>query len=228
MFLCLALAACAGERSAAPDELAGVHDGKTAAVLLRFVMVDQHGARLNPFDRPIVQLIFGRVRFAMGDFDSGGAPTKGIRSEGPTPIEIGQKTWSARYSYVGRFLSKAARDEGWMALFLPPGYYYVSVYAKDDCGPDNQLCLDWLPQWRIEVPSGVPLVYAGTFRLSDVTDWLSTDRLDQAATRIASETEVAIEFARRDLPSLPPPVARPAVRHTGPYLLGIPAAAATP
>ena len=45
---------------------------------------------------------------------------------------------------------------------------------------------------------------------------------NQAATIVADEAETAVQTARRDLPSLPPPVTRLAVLHTGPILLDVP------
>ena len=46
--------------------------------------------------------------------------------------------------------------------------------------------------------------------------------LTQAASEVSVDRETATAVARREFPSLPAPVTRLAVPHTGPFLLGVP------
>lgn len=82
------------------------------------------------------------------------------------------------------------------------------------------------PVWRIEIPRGVPLLYAGTLALGETTErgifstlWLG---LDPARTEVRDETAAATALAARDLPGLPPPHTRLMQRHSGPIRLGVP------
>lgn len=203
LLLLLALVGCI-EHPLRPEESAAIESRQSALVLLRFAGTDQNGDRLEPFTAWDGDFL----RIAIGDFDSGGVPQ-------------GRKV---------RTLNPAARDEGWIALVLSPGYYYL-VFGKN-LGANTPLHADSLPRWRIEVPPGAAVIYAGTFRLKATTGYvLLVGRrilsFDQEATTIEDERETALETAGRDLPSLPPPVARLAVRHSGPILLGLPPARAS-
>ena len=212
--LCLVLVACAthGEVAAMPQELSAVAARGTAAVLIRFDGVDENGGPLRPF---VGKLAPSYLAFSIGDSDSGGVPLKGVRPGYFSGMGVSQ--------YHARFLSKESRDEGWIALFLPPGYYYLAL---------TEIYYVGVPQWRLEVPSGIPAIYAGTFYLSGETSpdfWWGgryVSALNQDATQIRDESDLAVKVARRDLSSLPPPVTRLVKRHSGPYLIGIPPAAA--
>lgn len=178
-------------------EAAAIESGGGSVVLVRFAGQDQNGARLE---------LFGHVgwpgeylQIAIGDSDSGGVP---------------------KWREV-RTLGSAARDEGWLTLVLPPGDHEL-VFGMSDIRSQAES----LPPWRIEVPPGVPVVYAGTLHLSGLTKhiWLQGTRIisiDQAATTVEDETEAAVQTARRDLSALPPPVTRLAVQRTGPPLPGV-------
>lgn len=179
-------------------EAAAIKSGGGAVVLLRFVGQDQNGDRLE---------LFGHVgwpgeylQIAIGEFGSGGV---------------------LEWREV-RTLGSAARDEGWLTLVLPPGYHDL-VFGMSHILSQAES----LPPWRIEVPPGVPVIYAGTLHLSGLTKhiWLQGMRIvniDQAATTVEDETEAAVQTARRDLSALPPPVTRLAVGHTGPLLPRVP------
>ena len=187
------------------SESAAITGGHSAVVLLRFSMQDQNGKGLDPFAEVEHSGAINERGVSVGDFDSGGEPK--LRDV--------------------RTLSIQARNEGWLILTLPPGYYYL-VISKAVFGV---LYSESPPRWRIEVPPGVAVIYAGTIRLHVTTGGLSgylfgrpgeIGRLDEATTMIEDESGLAVQAARRDLPTLPPPVTRLAVRHTGPLLLGIP------
>lgn len=80
------------------------------------------------------------------------------------------------------------------------------------------------PNFRIEVPPGKPLIYAGTFHV-DCPSPVAVFNADvESATAVVEDqSEAAAAVARREFPSLPPPVTRLAVQHSGPILLGVPA-----
>lgn len=208
------LAACAaGQQAAAPDELAGVRDGKTTAVLLRFVLTNQDGKAVKPFEGAIPNLLL-----SIGDFETGGEPTKEVIPG----FEL--KPRSVR-PYPGRLLSKASAADGWMTLFLPPGYYYLGLgdpYVS--WVPDKtKMFIPGSPEWRIAVPPGVPVLYAGTFHVSVRTSLGSV--YNQLATWVDDQSSLAADVARGDLASLAPPVTRVAARQAGPRLLGVPTVA---
>jgi hypothetical protein len=200
-----------------PDELAAIDSGASAAVLLRLVAHDETGNSLDPFGPdPFVFDKAGHrsktgsyLGIDIGDFDSGGKVPK---------CKCSVDDFEQLHDF--HILSTEAWNEGWLTLILPPGYYYLvgpsfpNFYPRQDTS---------LPRWRIEVPKGAAVIYAGTFLLHRSTGsfWVRGG-LDPAATKIEDETDLALQAARRDLPSLPPPVTRITIRHTGPILLGIP------
>jgi hypothetical protein len=185
------------------EEAAAIKRGDSAIVMLRVTVEDQDG---NPWDHPFIGPFDSRNygRLPVGGFDTGG---------------------QLKYHDI-RNISEDAWNEGWLTLLLPPGYYYFASalfpYPSSVSVPVR------VPRrWRIEVPPGAPVVYAGTFHLSGKVSTPLFDRkqlvgVNGAATRIDDETALAAEIARRDLPSLPPPVTRLAVLHTGPILLDMP------
>jgi hypothetical protein len=201
----LALGACASVAPFDDAALAPVLRGEKAAVLLRFVVTGDDGRDMPPFAHAMGDDSLG---LAIGDFDSGGVPERRI--------------------LAARFASGAAQAEGILVLFLPPGHHYLAIQgARRTDAFTYGASFRTVPRWRIAVPAGVPLVYAGTFRIrADVVGLLFGDvvigRVDQAATVVERDEAWARMVAARDLPGLPPPVTRLAVRHAGPILLGLP------
>jgi hypothetical protein len=185
--------------------LAPVRRGEQAAVLLRFVVTDEEGKDIPPFAHALGDDSLG---LAMGDFDTGGLPTRRVV---PT-----------------RFASTASQAEGTVILLLPPGYHYLVIQGArrtDALTYDARFART--PRWRIAVPPGVAVVYAGSFRLrAKAIHLLFGDtvigEVDQEATVVQDEAAWARSAAARDLPTLPAPMTRLAVRHTGPVLLGLP------
>lgn len=191
-------------------ETSAVRQGSETLVLLRFTARNGEGKPVDLFD-----LQTTGIRIGLGDFNSGGVPK----------------------TYDFKVLSGAGRAAGWIALVVPPGYYYLAVqrpFQGMSAEPGSFLDADsifvGLPRWRIEVPQGTPVLYAGSFRLSVRTWWnlLGPDHFDinQGETRIEDERDAATAISRRDAPTLPPPVTRLAVLQTGPVLLGMPASTA--
>jgi hypothetical protein len=185
-----------------PDELAAIDSGASVAVLLRLVAHDEMGNRLDPFKASYRSKTGSYLGLDIGDFDSGGKVPK---------------------MHDFHILSTEAWNEGWLTLILPPGYYYLVIGPYTFAGnyrPEDYYTS--LPRWRIEVPKGAAVIYAGTFLFHHFTGSFWPRGPLDPATKIEDETDLALQAARRDLPSLPPPVTRITIRHTGPILLGIP------
>ena len=206
MVLLLLVAGCSPKvvNPWSPDELSAVNHGDRAIVLLRFTVQDQKGNRRDPFldlehdwEHEFLLSLY------VGDFDSGG--------------QLKPQAF--------RILSTEGRNQGWLTLRLPAGYYYLAlgadIFFRTQTVFGNDARAEYMkaaPRWRIAVPPGARVVDAGPFQLVEP----DIGTVDQAATKIEDETAMAIETARRDLPSLPPPVTRLAVRHTGPFQLDFP------
>jgi hypothetical protein len=203
-----ALALAAGCSAVAPFDaamLAGVARGEEALVMLRFVVTDQDGKQVAPFPGLIGDDNLG---LALGRFETGGVPTEPL--------------------VAARFPTAASRAEGIVYVLLPPGYYYLAIQGARRTDVVTYAARSRaLPRWRIAVPAGVPVLHAGTFALQGQSermllgDVLIT-AIDQAATVILDEGEAARSALARDIPGLPSPVTRLAVRQEGPILLGTP------
>jgi hypothetical protein len=205
LIVCLLLTGCggiSGEPPVTADELTSVREGAKAAVVIRIDGEDQDGKALRPF------ATFGAITLRIGDEETGG--------ELSTVTIPGGLKKMGKIKYLGRFLSKESRDDGWLVLFLPPGFYYVTLLASKPPVP---------PPWRVEVPSGVSVIYAGTIYLSAEAENVFSvirDIKKINTIRLENESDQAAAFARRDLGSLPAPVTHLAVQHSGPYRFGIP------
>ncbi|WP_291298287.1 hypothetical protein [Elioraea sp.] len=201
----LSAAACAVVAPFDDQALAPVRRGEAAAVLLRFVVTAEDGRDILPFDHAVGDDSLGLAR---GDFDSGGVPEGRI--------------------IAARFPSEAARRDGALVLLLAPGYHYLAIQGARRTGAlAYQAGFRAVPRWRIAIPERVPLIYAGTFQIrANAIDLMFGDvvigAVDQAAMVVEDDTGWARMAAARDLPGLPPPVTRLAVRHAGPVLLGVP------
>jgi len=184
-----------------PAETAQIRNGQAAVLLVRLACTDQRGVACQPLMQNLTQ---GLIRLGLGDFDSGG--------------EL--------QDFFFRAPSDAAWADGWFMLVRPPGYYYFTPQRPEDsanilvtAGRHRPVIL-----WRIEVPAGVPVMYAGTIVITERSDPGIFDRLWTGidATNIRDDSAAAARLVARDLPGLPPPVTRLAVRHTGPIRLGVP------
>lgn len=185
--------------------LASIRRGETAAVMLRFVVTNEAGDDVRPFAAGMSDDSLG---LALGDFDSGGL------------LEAGR--WPARIP------GEAAQADGLVVFLLAPGYYYLAIQgARRTDALTYGARYRTVPRWRLAVPARVPLLYAGTFMLHARSERLLfgdivITAVDQAAAVVTDETGWAQRAAVRDLPGLPAPVTRLAVRHEGPVLLGTP------
>ena len=183
-------------------EAAAAKSADSTIVLLRLMVQDQKGDHFDPF------ALSSEFKLYIGDFDSGGIPK---------PHDF-------------QFLSEALKSEGWLMLRLSPGYYYIHggifhshsiFFARDEDAPRR-----WRT-FRIEVPPGVPIVYAGTFHVVGNSRYVLTQgrqivEIDSSATSVEDETDLAVQTAHNALPALPRPLTRLAEQNFGPILLGVP------
>lgn len=201
----LALGACAVVAPFDDEVLAPVLRGEKVAVLLRFVVIDQKGRSIQPFSHAMGEDSLG---LALGDFETGGAPHNRVLG--------------------ARFASDAAREEGALVLMLPPGYHYLAIQgARRTDAFSYEARFGRVPRWRLAVPRGPSVIYAGTFNLRARSIALLfgdmvIGTVDQEATVVEDNAIWAAMAAARDLPRLPAPVTRLAERHVGPVLLGTP------
>lgn len=201
----LLMAGCVTVAPFDAPNLSRVRSGEEAIIMLRLSFTDHNGAQLAPFTFWLPEV---NLELEIGDFDSGGMASQQIR--------------------VNRFPTAASRDEGFIYLFLRPGFYYLTIKGgvSNDSIADTP-GLQTITRWRIEVPQGIPILYAGSIMLNGTSYRLPQDEIvitsvDQGATKVIDETERARSAAARDLPNFGALVSRPAIRHTGPILLGIP------
>jgi hypothetical protein len=185
--------------------LESARSGGKTIVMLRFRFTDQDGRALPPLEGSASGDGLGLM---LGDFDSGGVPERRLPAV--------------------RFPTPAARTDGIVYAVLPPGYYYlVFQAARRTDAFAYQARFRAVPRWRLAVPAGVPVLYAGTFSLRGRSERMLLGdvlivAIDQEVTVVEDESGWARAAAARDLPGLPPPVTRLAVRHAGPILLGTP------
>jgi hypothetical protein len=207
LFALVLLAGCIGV--GAPDQatLEAVRAGRQSIVMLRFVATDQDGQAVAPFAHAM--LADDNLRLAFGGFATGGIPDD-------------------VYPLV-RFPTREAREEGMVYVPLAPGFHYLAIQGarRTDVFADARRRRT-APLWRIEVPPGVQVLHAGTFRLTVKSETLLfgdivITAIDHAATRVEDDADHAAAAAARDLPGLAPLATRLAVRHEGPILLGTPA-----
>lgn len=197
--------ACAVVAPFDPATLAAVRSGGKTIVMLRFRFTDQDGRAFPPLEGAASGDGLGLM---LGDFDSGGMPERSLPAV--------------------RFPSEAARTEGVVYAFLPAGYHYLVMQgARRTDAFTYAARFRTLPRWRIAVPAGVPVLYAGSFALRGRSETMLfgdvlITALDQDGIVVEDESDWARAAAARDLPGLPPPVTRLAVRHAGPILLGTP------
>jgi hypothetical protein len=213
LMLTLLVGECAPDAPVSRDEMVAIHDGRSAVILLRIVGTTQRGEPLKPL--PEVH------QFDRDREKSGGVRVGGMTFPPPPPASLDY-----------RILSEEGQMDGWVAFIRPPGYYYLDFLVLRGKGeaPQREQGEPQLLAWRIEVPPGEAVIYAGTFRLSgsalgpgccgrdDLLIWIG-----YTTAQVEDESRDAALMARRDLPSLPQPLTRLAVLHSGPKMRGVPA-----
>ena len=135
-----------------PDDKAAINAGDKGLVLVRVLCTVD--------DKPFEPCIFRRndpllsdklfVGFAMGSFETFGEP-------GNVKVQA---------------LSDESFDQGWAFFLLSPGIYYLYLRGPDSSQVSTSQRLDYysrhknVPRWRIDVPEGGKLIYAGTLTLA--------------------------------------------------------------
>jgi len=200
LLLALPAPGCALEALPAGDA-ARVRAGTHTLLLLRAQAIDQFG------DHHPVTGDSDPLPLALGTFDTGGVP----------------QPW------LFRPLSPAAGAQGWLTTVLEPGRYYLAINsAQYNPGTGIGRAKTAMPRWRIAIPRGVAVVYAGTLNVGEVSGHGLFGRyrqgFDPGRTNVSDETEAAAAVLARDLPGLPPPRTLLMRPHEGPLLLGPPRA----
>ena len=207
--IALFVAGCAVVMPPSTAELNQVGRGETAVVLIRFVGEDSEG---RPFETFGGALSDDNIGLAIGNFETGGLPTQ-------------------RLDWV-RFLSEESRRKGWIYLVLAPGTHYLAVQAsRQTDGFIYAAQFKTAPRWRVEVPSGAAVVYAGTLDLRGTTmELLFGGRhmvaIDGDNSAVRDESALAGAIAAANLGGLGPPQTSLMTRHTGPLILTTPPAEA--
>lgn len=178
------LAGCASTGKPTERENAAVLGGERTIVLLRVVCAIENQQAFEPFASSLVD---DNVSFGLGTFETGGVPVR---------------------SSSLRFPSPASRNQGWTYFVLPHGTCYLAVYPPRRTGAfayDRSLINT--PRWRIDIPQGAGLVYAGTLHLTGKSDWLIgggriMNSIQHAATTVGNEQARAGKIAAECFPEL--------------------------
>jgi hypothetical protein len=185
-FAALGCFGCAQSGPPSQSVIERARGGEEALVLVRVTFAANDGRRFEAFAHIAASENIG---FALGDFETGGVPSKGIDHTLP-------------------FLSEASRKDGWTYFRLKPGKHYLAVQ-----GPRRRNYFAYArafrtaPRWEIEVPAGAAVIYAGTLHLRGTTRSLliEQDRIGAiTGAEVADETQAAA-LAAQHLSSLGPP-----------------------
>jgi hypothetical protein len=147
LLMCAAVAAtamcgCAVYRMPSEKQLAAVKEGRKAIVLVR-VTCDVNGTPYEAFSR--FDLPDDNIALGIGSFETGG--------------EVEQK--------IIPFLSEQTKKDGWTYFVLEPGIHYLAALPPRRTNVKNYAAQFHDAQlFRLDIPDGTPLVYAGTLHLS--------------------------------------------------------------
>lgn len=137
-----------GPGSPSARETKAVGAGEKAIVLLRVRCTIESQQPFEPFGNSLDD---DNVSFGLGSFETGGEPER-------VPL---------------RFLSPESRKNGWTYLVVPHGVHYLAVYPPRRTDVFTYArAIKGAPRWRIDIPQGARLVYAGTLRLAGTSDGL--------------------------------------------------------
>lgn len=133
------LSGCVFSTGRPPADVVAARDGPGRAVVLVQLTTRIDGRELPAMP---AMLPMDSIWLAWGGFDTGGR------------LEMARQ----------RFFSNESRREGWTYLLLEPGIHYFSVNTPQGGGAiDYDRSWRHLPTaWRLDVPEGVPVIYAGT------------------------------------------------------------------
>ena len=181
----------AANRPPTDKELTG-KDGKPLTVLLIRIVTEVDGSPTGPF-RHIASV--DNVTFGLGGFETG----MGVK-------EIGAK-----------FLSDDTRKEGWTYLLVKPGLHYLAV-REPMWKNAFAYSARWktCPRWRVEIPPGSRVHYAGTLFLPGSGRAMlfgprQMVEFDSSRLEVRDESVRAAEICRQYLAGLVPLTIRMAV-----------------
>jgi hypothetical protein len=163
------------------EERTAVAASAKAIVLFRVQCTIENGQPYEPFRHLMDD---DNISVGLGSFKTGGVPER----------------------LANRFLSPESRKDGWAFLVVPPGTYYLAFYPprRTDAFTYARGIKD-AARWRIDIPSGARIVYAGSMRVSGASDPLLSGgsimrsiRADEMS--VANDEELAHELVKRELP----------------------------
>jgi len=182
-------------------QYAAIQAGKRAVVLLRVTAELKDGTEVAAFPSPLTGDIIG---LGLGGFETGGE----VKRTSPTS------------------LSAETRRQGWIYFILEPGIYYLAVQgARTGDVTAYERELKSLQPWRIEIPVGSPVAYAGTLHLECQSKWYigggkSCNFIEGIVVR--NEQALAMTISEKYLSDLGPPQTLLMQRHSGPIILRTP------
>ena len=179
------------------SELSAIDAGKMTLLLLR-VIVSIEGEEHPAFFLGSVTV--HNIYVGLGTFETGGQP-RGVAS---------------------RFFSEDSLAQGWTYLYVPPGSQYLAFHAVG--GGAAQF--ERMQRWRVDVPDGSKLVYAGTMAVdgAGISRWLPQAPLLRNFSRmeVRDERGEAQALADRYVPGLGPIQTALMQSHDGPIILRTP------
>jgi len=235
----LLLAGCIGIQSLQPPtpaQMARVNDGSHALLLARLDCAGQDpepasGMSLYTSQLPGVP----RLEFILGDASSGGRPkwadsrtdfrilSDAARADGWIALikPPGQYTLFFTTLVHGAVWNRAGwypGKEPWLSMgdiYDPVG----DAEATRRGQPASHIAdRRHKPTLRIAVPTGVPVLYAGSIHVNCPSNRVAAQSLVRSvAATVEDQTPSARAVAERELPDLPAPVTRLAVPQTGPF-----------
>ncbi|MDX1484932.1 MAG: hypothetical protein R3229_10645 [Alphaproteobacteria bacterium] len=188
-----------------PDELADAARAGKAVVMVR-ILGEADGEPISVFESSHWE---DNLAVALGGFETGGEVAP-----------LGTLRW----------VSEAARKEGWIFFVLAPGTHYMALQPPRLTGFFTyQARWRHAPRWRIEVPAGLRAGYGGTLILpGKASKWAFGAKflmfLAPGRSRIVNHEKRAAELFAAHLPGLGPPTRIEMVRHAGPVIIRTPQA----
>ena len=181
------------------EEYAAIRAGKRAFVLLRVTAELKDGTEVAAFPSPLTG---DSVSLGLGGFETGGE----VR----------------RASLPSSFLSTETHRQGWIYFILDPGIYYLAVQGGLTTDPAT-----WVgPQrWRIDIPVGSRVAYAGTLHLKCWSKWYISGAKSCNVVEgivVRNEQALAMTISAKYLADLGPPQTLLIQRHSGPIIIRTP------
>lgn len=165
-------------------EMTAVSVGEKAIVLLRVESTIENQQPYEPFASSHPD---GNISFGLGSFETGGEPKR---------------------TEIQRFLSPESRRSGWTYFVLPHGTYYLAVYPPRHTNIFTYWrSLESAPRWRIDIPTGAKLIYAGTLQLTGESVWQLSGRrsirsIRSCAMTVADDRQIAFKLLTEHFPEL--------------------------